>query len=175
MPFCVSGQWMPSCGVGVNDYNKLSMVLRTLLCPHRTYLSILPFAVPLIQAAQELCVPDWRRQQPGEPTRGQGVAAPKDPVLMDLEFPRSGSLCEQEKHSQGRAMGKGPPVQHSQLLPHSPAWHPRLFTRGHGCMAPEETCSTKAGLPKLPNLLEGVFHVVRCLAVPGEERGRGGP
>lgn len=33
---------------------------------------------------------------------------------MDLEFPRSGSHCEQEKHSQERAMGKAPPEQHSQ-------------------------------------------------------------
>lgn len=92
---------------------------------------------------------------------------------MDLEFPRSGSHCELEKHSQGRAMGKGPPVQHSQpqLLPHSPAWHPRLFTQGHGCMAPKERCCTQAELSKLPNLLEGVFGVVR---MPGcARRGEG--
>lgn len=145
------------------------MVLHILLCPHRTCLSILPLAVPLIQAAWGLRVPAWCRQQPGEPVRGQGVAAPKDPVLMVLEFPRSGSHCEQEKHSQGRAMGKGPPAQHSQPqpLPHSPAWHPRLFTQGHGCIVPEETCCIKAGLPKLPNLLEGAFGVVR---MPGYAR-----
>lgn len=90
-PLCVSGQWTPSSGVVVNDYSEPSMVLHTLPCPHRTYLTILPLAVPLIQAALELRVPAWRRQQAGEPARGQGVAAPKDPVLMDLEFPRSGS------------------------------------------------------------------------------------
>lgn len=158
----------------MNDYSEPSMVLHTVLCPHRTRLTILPLAVPLIQAARGWRVQAWRGQQPGEPARGQGVAAPEDPVLMDLEFPRSGSHCEQEKHSQGRAMGKGPPVQRSQsqLLPHSPAWHLRLFTQGHGCIAPEERCCTKAGLPKLPSLLEGVFGVV---SMPGYARGRDGP
>lgn len=82
---------------------------------------------------------------------------------MDLEFPRSGSHCEQEKHSQGRAMGKAPPraALPAPLLPHSPAWHPRLFTQGHGCIAPEEGCCAEAGLSRLPNLLEGMFGVVR--------------
>lgn len=161
----------------VNDYSEPSMVLHTLPCPHRTYLTILPLAVPLIQAALELRVPAWRRQQAGEPARGQGVAAPKDPVLMDLEFPRSGSHCEQEKHSQGRAMGKGPPAQHSQPqpLPHSPAWHPGPFTQGDGCIAPEERCCTKAGLPQLPYLLEEVCGVVRMPGYARRGEGWGGP
>lgn len=170
--FCMSGQWTPRNGV-VNDYSEPSMVLHTLLCPHKTCLTILPLAGRLTQAARGLCVPAWHRQQPGEPARGQGVAAPKDPVLMDLEFPRSGSHCEQEKHSQGRAMGKGPPAQHSQPqpLPHSPAWHPRLFTQGHGCIAPEERCCTEAGLSKLPNLLEGVFSAMRMPGYVGRGEG----
>lgn len=100
---------MLATSVGVNDFMEPSMLSFTLLCPHGTCLPILPLTVPLSWAALGLHVPARHRQQAGEPMRGQGVAAPKDPALMDLEFPRSGSHCEQEKHSQGRAMGKGPP------------------------------------------------------------------
>ncbi|KAI6063944.1 hypothetical protein LUU34_00115700 [Aix galericulata] len=83
-----------------------------LLCPHGTCLSHpswphLPVhGLPRGRTPQ---LPALHRQRAGEPARGRGVAAPGDPALMDLEFPRSGSHREQEKHSQGRAMGKGPP------------------------------------------------------------------
>lgn len=114
---------MLGSGVGVNDYSEPSVVPHAPPWPHGT---CLPLTAPLARAALGLHVPAQRRQQAGEPAQGQGVAAPEDPALMDLEFPRSGSHHEQEKHSQGRAMGKGPPLQRSQPqpLPHGPAWHP---------------------------------------------------
>lgn len=86
------------------------MVTNSLPCPHGTCRPILPLTAPLAWAALGLRIPAQCRQQAGEPAQGQGMAAPKDPVLMDLEFTGSGSHREQEKHSQGRAMGKGPPA-----------------------------------------------------------------
>lgn len=106
----VAGQWTAGSGIGVNNYSEPSMVTNSLPCPHGTCRPILPLTAPLAWAALGLRIPAQCRQQAGEPAQGQGMAAPKDPVLMDLEFTRSGSHREQEKHSQGRAMGKGPPA-----------------------------------------------------------------
>lgn len=51
------------------------------------------------------------RQHGKKAAWGLGVTlVPGDSVLMDLELPGSSSHCQEEKHSQGRALGKGPPL-----------------------------------------------------------------
>lgn len=147
-----------------------------LLCPHGICLPILPLMAPFTQAALGLHVPARYRQRAGEPAWGQGVAAPRDPALMDLEFPRSGSHCEQEKHSQRRAMGKAPPP--AVMLPAPAAASQASLASQATCMRrqlcpPEERCWATAGSPQQPDLWEGVHGVARVPGCVGRRCGLG--
>jgi len=108
----------------------------------------------------------------GSQRGAHGVAAPGNPAPTNLESPRSSSHRKQEKHSQGRAMGKGPPRDTP-----SPAAASRPSLASPSARArrwlhlPEERCWAKAGLP---NLREGVHEVARVPGCAGRGRGRMG-
>lgn len=110
MPPSSKGTALSLCGrvsrrrVGALGWNGLgeSSVLKCCVPTGPTHPTLQPHCLGLCASAS--------RQHGGQAAWGSGVAAPGDPVLMDLELLRSGSHCQEEKHSQGRAMGKGPPL-----------------------------------------------------------------